>query len=232
MTPQQAQQVIDEIVGRIFGYKNPFTLEQFQQKFAFDVRLPSQVTDATTGEITWAQSVNPSKFIKMDNAWKQFEENDGLLPQVQLNSIEDILTAWSKVNLTATERQLDSINVSQSDNIYSCDGVYRSVDCHDSKNIVFCDSANDSEYTAASQRSHTLTYAMRIEDSNTTSNSFAVSWSKNITNSFFIHDCGDMQDSMFCSHITNKRFCIANMQYSEQEYMRLRDIVVRWILTQ
>lgn len=232
MDSQQAQAVIDTIIGEIFGFKNPFTLEQFQQKFAFDVRLPSQVTDATTGEITWAQSVNPSKFITMEHAWKMFEENDGLYPPQQLNGIEDVLAAWGRVNLTATERKLESINVFGSDNIYNCENVYRSQDCHKSKNIVFCDGTNDSEYTAASQRSHTLAYSMRVEDSNTTSRSFAVSWSKNITNCFFIHDCGDMQDSMFCSHITNKRFCIANMQYDEAEYRRIRDMVIRWILTQ
>jgi hypothetical protein len=232
VTSQQAQEVIDTIIGQIFGFKNPYTLDQFQQKFAFDVRLPSQVTDATTGQITWAQSVNPNKFIKMDNAWKMFEANNGLLPTEKLTGIEDILSAWSKVNLTATERQLDSVNVSQSDNIYGCDGVYRSLDCHDSKNVVFCDAANESEYVAASQRSHTLSYVLRADDSNTSSKSFGVSWSQKVTNSFFIHDCGDIQDSMFCSHITNKRFCIANMQFEEAEYMRLRDIVVRWILTQ
>lgn len=232
MTDASAKEAIDAIIGQIFGYKNPFTLEQVQQKFAFDVRLPSQVSDATTGEITWAQSVNPSKFIKMKNAWKAFEVNDGLMPKTQLNSIEDILAAWSKVNLTATERQLDSINVSQSDNIYGCEDIYRSQDCHKSKKLLFCDGVSGSEYVAASQRSHTLMYTMRAEDSHTTSNSFAVSWSGNITNSFFIHDCKDMQDSMFCSHITNKRFCIANMQFDEAEYMRLREIVLRWILTQ
>ena len=232
MTPQKAQEVIDTIIGQIFGYKNPFTLDQFQQKFAFDVRLPSQVSDSTTGEITWAQSVNPSKFIKMENAWKMFEANDGLSPTQQLNSIEDVLGAWGKVNLTATERYLDSINISQSDNIYSCDSVYRSQDCHKSINVVFSDCAIDSEYVGAVQRSHTLTYSLRVEDSNTTSNSFAISWSGNITNSFFIHDCKDMQDSMFCSHISGKRFCIANMQYEEADYLRIKDIVTRWILTQ
>ncbi len=232
MTSNEAQTVIDTIIEQIFGFKNPYTLEQFQQKFAFDVRLPSQVTDATTGEISWAQSVNPSKFIKMDNAWKMFEANDGLLPAQQLMGIDDILSAWGKVNLTASERYLDSLNVSQSDNIYTCENVYRSIDCHRSKHIVFCDCAIDSEYVAAVQRSHTLSYALRIEDSHSTSKSFAVSWSNNVTNSFFIHDCKDMMDSMFCSHITNKRFCIANMQFEETEYMRLRDIVARWILTQ
>lgn len=232
MTPTQAQEIIDTIVGQVFGFKNPYTLDQFQQKFAFDVRLPSQVTDATTGKVTWAQSTNPNKFITMDNAWAMFEQNDGLLPAVQLNSIEDILAAWGKVNLTATERYLDSVNVAQSDGVYGSDGVYRSQDVHDSKNVLFSDGATNCESVAAIQRSHTLTYSLRIEDSNTSSNCFAVSWSKNITNSYFIHDCGDMQDSMFCSHITNKRFCIANMQYEEAEYRRLRDIVARWILTQ
>ena len=232
MTPQQAQEVIDTIIGQVFGYKNPFTLDQFQQKFAFDVRLPSQVTDATTGALTWAQSTNPHKFITMENAWARFEENDGLLPTQPIQSIEDVLAAWSKVNLTATERYLDSINVSQSDNIYSCDGIYRSQDCHTSKKVLFSDGAIDCEYSAAVQRSHTLTYSLRVEDSNTTSNSFAISWSGNVTNSFFIHDCKDMQDSMFCSHISGKRFCIANMQYEEAEYMRIRDMVARWILTQ
>lgn len=232
MTDQQAKEALDAIVGQIFGYKNPYSLEQFQQKFAFDVRLPSQVTDSTTGEITWAQSTNPVKFIKMENAWKMFEANNGLLTSQPLNTIEDILGAWSKVNLTATERHLDSTNVSQSDNVYGCDGIYRSQDVHDSKKLLFCDGVLRSELTAASQRSHALTYCLRAEDSKESSNSFAVSWSGKVTNSFFIHDCSNISDSMFCSHITNKRFCIANMQYEEAEYMRLRDIVARWILTQ
>jgi hypothetical protein len=40
-----------------------------------------------------------------------------------------------------------------------------------------------------------------------------------------------MQDSMFCTNMKGGRFCIANMQFDEAEYRRLRDEVVRWILT-
>ena len=58
-----------------------------------------------------------------------------------------------------------------------------------------------------------------------------MSWSGNLTNCLFMHDTGDMQDSMFCTNIKGKRFCIANMQYDEAEYRRVRDFVVRWILT-
>lgn len=39
-----------------------------------------------------------------------------------------------------------------------------------------------------------------------------------------------MQDSMFCSHMNSKRFCIANMQFEEAEYKQIRDMVVRWVL--
>lgn len=36
---------------------------------------------------------------------------------------------------------------------------------------------------------------------------------------------------MFCTNLSGKRFCIANMQFEEAEYRRLRDIVVQWVLT-
>ena len=52
--------------------------------------------------------------------------------------------------------------------------------------------------------------------------------------SFFpnkFHYCYDISDCMFCSHISGKRFCIANMQFSEEEYKRLKELVIRWVLT-
>lgn len=37
MNAQEAKVIVDKIVGQVFGYQNPLTLEQFMQKFAFDV---------------------------------------------------------------------------------------------------------------------------------------------------------------------------------------------------
>jgi len=230
MDTKIAQATLDKIIGQIFGYQNPFTLEQFQAKYAFDVRLPQQVTDSTTGEITWSQSPNPSKFITVSNTWKM-EEFWEKRPKRELKSIEDIIAAWNEINLTATERYLDSINVAESDNIYSSENVYRSQDIHGSKNVLFGDGVIDSEFVVAGQRSNTLSYCARVEDSTSCSNSFSVIWSKKIVNSFFIEDCGDMYECMFCSHTSNKKFCIANMQFEEAEYRVLKDMVIRWILT-
>ena len=63
MNSREAQAILDKVIGQVLGYKNPFSLEQFMQKYAFDVRLPQRVFDSTTSEPTWTQAVNPTKFI-------------------------------------------------------------------------------------------------------------------------------------------------------------------------
>lgn len=226
-----AKQILDKVIGQVFGFQNPLTLEQTMQKFAFDIRLPQQVYDSTTNQPTWAQSVNPTKFITMDNANSRSTVDDWLVPKRALNSLEDVLAAWGETNFMATERQLESANVSESDNIYNSENVYRSLDVHFSKNVLFCDSTRQSEYLVACQRSNTLSFCIRTEDSKACSNSFNVIWSNKVANSFFIQDCFDLIDCMFCSHIASKQFCIANMQYEEAEYRKIKDLVVRWILS-
>lgn len=231
MDATAAKQILDKVIGQVFGYQNPLTLEQAIQKFAFDVRLPQQVYDSTTNEPTWAQSTNPSKFITMENAHNRSGVDDWLIPKRPLSSVQDILAAWAETNFMATERQLESSDIAESDNVYNSQNVYRSVDITQSKNVLFSDAANKSEFVVACQRSNALSFCIRTEDSKECSNSFNVIWSAKVANCFFVQDCYDLVDCMFCSHITSKQYCIANMQYDEAEYKRLKDLVVRWILT-
>lgn len=230
MTPQLAQEILDKIVGQVFGYKNPFTLEQFMQKYAFDVRLPMQVNDSTTGEITWASSTNPTKFMTMANARKRSEQQD-LLPTRPLPDIQSILTAWNETNYMSTERQIESINVAESDDVTSSENIFRSQSIRNSKNILFSDGMFDNQFMAASQRCNNSTFSIKVDDSRNISNSFFVIWCNKVTNSFFVNDCFDMTDCMFCTNMAGKQFCVANMQYEEAEYRRIKDMVVRWILT-
>src|SRR5687768_16264534 len=103
MDANKAKLIVDKIVGQVFGFQNPLTLEQFLNKFAFDVRLPQQVFDATTNQPTWAQSTNPTKFITMQNAWSRGDTGGWDIPKRPLANLQDILTAWNEVNFTATE---------------------------------------------------------------------------------------------------------------------------------
>ncbi len=236
MTEKNAKQLLDKIVGQVFGYQNPHSLERFMTKFAFDVRLPQEVYDSFDGSKTWAQSTNPTRFVTMEHA-RNLEiagaspATDFMRPKRPLESVEDILTAWNEINYTTTERTIESLHVSESDHVTHSENVYRSQDIHHSKNILFSDGLHECESVVASQRSAKSTYCVRIEDSGGCTNSFGVSWSGNVTNCFFMHDTGDMQDSMFCTNIKGKRFCVANMQYSEEEYKKIKQVVAGWILT-
>ena len=98
------------------------------------------------------------------------------------------------------------------------------------KGFIFSDNMTNCEYMVASQGVANSAFCVRVADSGEVSNSFEVSWCGKINNCLFLHDCGDMQDSMFCTNMKGGRFCVANMQFDEAEYRRLRDEVVRWIL--
>lgn len=231
MDSTKAKEILDKVVGSVFGYQNPLTLEQALQKFAFDLRLPQQVYDSTDNHPTWALSVNPSKFITQKNRDKMFQDSEWMIPKRELNSLEDIMAVWKETNYTLTERQNDCINVVESDGVLNSENVYRSCDLRNSKNVIFTEGGQDLEYVVAGSRSQTSTYCVRVEDSQLCSNSFNVIWSAKVTNSFFIQDCYDVMDCMFCSHISGKRFCIANMQFDEAEYNRLKKLVTYWVLT-
>ena len=231
MNATVAKEILDKIMGAVFGYQNPLTLEQAMEKFAFDLNLPQPVYDSYTNEPTWASSLNPSRFIALDNMRKVNEQNEWMIPKEPLHSIEDVLVAWSKTNYTTTERQIESVNVAESDSIDHSENVYRSALIRRSKNVLFSRGCVDSEYIVGSSESKTTSFSIRVEDSQLVSNSFNVIWSAKVSNSFFIQDCYDVMDCMFCSHIAGKRFCIANMQFTEEEYNKIKQDVIRWVLT-
>ncbi len=231
MNADIAKQILDKIVGQIFGYQNPWTLEQFAQKFAFDARLPSQVFDATTNEPGWVQSTNPAKFMTLENIRKRAEVDDFMLPKQEINSMSDLLALWSQTNFTPTDRAIDSINVAESDNVIGSENVYRCVEAIRSKNVVYCESPVECEFMAGVIRTQRSSFCIRTEDSQNCANSFSVSWSNKVTNSMFINDCFDVSDCLFCSHISGKQYCIANMQFTKEEYEKIRLEVIKWVFS-
>ena len=113
MDIQIAKTIVDKVIGQVFGYQNPLSMEQVLAKFAFDISLPQQVYDSTTNQPTWASSANPAKFITFDNSMAMPPE-EWQKPKRPINSIQDILNYWSETNYMATERYLDTINLAES----------------------------------------------------------------------------------------------------------------------
>lgn len=230
MNEKQCKSVIDEIFLEIFNQKCPLNIEEVLSEFAFDIKLPNKVIDAVTGVETWASSVNSNKYITQENMEKYDDYKGWMRPKKEITSLDEIIKLWNKINYTTTERNYDSINVSKSDTIYSCENVYRSQDCRKSKNVIFTDGCGDSEYIIACQRSSNCSYCIRVDDSNSCSNSYNVICSAKISNSFFIQDANSLHECMFCSHISNRRYCIANMQFEKEEYFEIKREIINWIL--
>jgi hypothetical protein len=231
MNEEKVLEIINKIFKGVFNENNSFSLDNLLERYAFDIKLPKQVYDSTTNEITWADSINSGRYITNNNMELRDKESGWMLPKQNINNLEELISIWNTINLTTTERVYDSINVVKSDTIYRCENVYQSTDCRDSKNIIYSDSCSNSDFILASQRSDTCNFCIRCDDSKDCSNSYNVICSSKISNSLFIQDCFDLYECMFCSHIASKRFCIANMQFDEKEYYDIKKLIIEWILT-
>ena len=230
MNDTKALEIINKIFNNVLNKDNIYNLDELLEKYAFDVKLPKQVNDSVTNEITWADSINSGKFITNKNMELKESKNGWMLPKKEINNLQELIDIWNTVNFTTTERVYDSIDVVKSDTIYRCENVYRCSDCNDSKNIVYCDSCADSNFLLASQRSTSSNFCIRCDDSKDCSNSYNVICSNKVKNSYFIQDCFDLYECMFCSHIASKRYCIANMQFEEHEYYEIKELIIEWIL--
>ena len=230
MDQAAAKVILDSIVGQVFGYQNPLTLDEAMMKFAFDVRLPQQVYDAKTSKPTWVAALSQNQFLTPQTVQAEFAQNGGIKPPREMKTLEDVVAAWGDINYSMSERQINSTNVCESDGVYNSQNVYRSIDVRKSHDVLFSDGVDASEFIVAGQTSRSSKYCIRLEDSKHCENSFNVNWSSKITNSMFIQDCFDLSDCMFCTHLASKQFCIANIQLEEAEYRELKTKIVQWVL--
>ena len=221
----------NKIFKTIFGKECPYNLGEILNKFAFDVKLPQKVHDSTTGESTWTQSINSSRFIKQVNMEAYDEKYGWIQPKKEVQDLNELLKQWKRINYTTTERVYDCINVSESDPLYRCENVFRSTDLRNCKNAIFSDGSGDCESIIACQRTSNSAFCIRVDDSNNCTNSYNVICSNKISNSFFIQDANNLNECMFCSHMSNKRYYIANMPFEAEEYFAIKAEIIKWILS-
>ena len=216
-----AQQTARKIIKNVFQIDYDISLDEIEQKFAFDLGLPNQFRDDTTGEAAWSIVNGAKRYITLENMLKHDEQTSWMRAKRDFHSIDEIIAAWEEVNYMTSNRLSDTINSSKCDTVYRSEYIYQSTNCFNGKYFLYCNTCSDSEYLIASRRSANSNFCIRLDDSINSSNCFSVNYSNKIINSFFIQDCFDLQDCMFCSHLSSCRFCIANMQFEEAEYREI-----------
>ena len=56
MNDENALEIVNKIFKAVFDQGNTSSLDEILEKYAFDVKLPKQVNDSLTNEITWAEN--------------------------------------------------------------------------------------------------------------------------------------------------------------------------------
>lgn len=223
--------IANEVFRAVFGRDNPYTLDQLKEKFASDIQLPVAVHDDTTGELTYTAMPNAEKYITNFNICNRESADAWMLPPRPMKGIKDILARWQEINYTTTERVFNSDRVYCSDPIYESSDVYLSTNCSRSQKILYCDGSFEANCAIACQRSGNVSYCIRADDSNSCSNSYSVVCSEKISNSLFIEDASTLHECIFCSHISNHEYCIANTQFDKETYYKIKEQIIDWLLS-
>lgn len=229
MQKQDFEKTLNWILEEIFGFPLNMTLDEAREKLAFDIDLPKRATDAGTGKPLWVID-HGKQFISEESVMERIKEDDYMFKRRGIPDIHDIIKRWKTINAMLGEKIIDSDNVLESDNIFQSSAVFRSGYIFESKHILFSYALEKSEYVAASKQNSAIQFSARIFSSETCVNSFEVFYSSQVRNSLFIHNSADLSDCLFCSNLRSKRFCIANTQYEESEYKKMKPAILKEIV--
>jgi hypothetical protein len=231
MNPTQALETANMIFKDVLGRPSPFTLEEMERFLTQGIHLPTKTACALTGQETYVYDLQPEQLPVSEEGYRAQSRIDNWIKEKQpLNTMEDVFNAWRDVRYMNGDKHIDSQNITQSDSILTSSNVYRSALITSSKSILFSEHNSFSNYLLASRGNNACNFGIRIFDSQYCSSSFEVRWSNKVSRSFFINDCLDLYECLFCYGIRSKKFCIANRQYEEGEYRKIKAMVIDWIL--
>jgi hypothetical protein len=230
MDTNKAKQISDYIFKDIFGILNSYSLDTLKQKFAIDIPAAAKVKCALTGSDTWSFSSEGNRVASQQGIAERFKKDEWMRKKRRIDSIKDVLKAWKEIQYITGEKYISSKEISESDGVYNSNSVYHSISIFDSKNIIFCYKIFDSNYMLASRDNSSCTLGLRMKECLYCSSCFEASWSHKASKSMFIHDCFNVYECLFCSHLRSKKYCVTNMQFEKEEYFKIKSLVIKWIL--
>lgn len=230
MDDAKAKKICDYVFKDVFGRENPFYLDEIKKRFAFDIPLPRKVKCALSGKDTWTLLGEGDKIASQQAIIDQFKKDEWAKKKRPIDSIKDIFKYWNEINYTTGEKYINSKNIVNSEGIYGSLDVYNSNSVFNSKNIVFCQNIDDCNYGVALRNNASCVLGIRTRESKNCSSGFEVSWSEKVSKCMYVHDCVDLYECLFCSHIRSRKYCITNMQFGKEEYFRIKKMVIDWVL--
>ncbi len=208
----------------IFGKETKMTLEEASKAFAYDISLPKPKKTASGNTV---YSIGDyKKYVRDDEiANTEAQPSSG-----QIKSVTDIKKLYGEINTFLGSKSINSKEVEQSDNVLGSMNVFRCYNVGSCKNVGFSANLTGCEYTFGSVWNDDCSFCLRVQDSKLCSNCYECSWSGKCANCLYCHNCFDLRDCMFCFHLASKQYCIANRQYTKEEYFEAKKLVVEYLL--
>jgi len=223
-------EAINYVFKDVFGVNNPFTLEEIERRFCYDIPLPVPVQSASSGEETWIYPLENKNVLSTKDQNQLGKTHDWVFPKQPIHSMKDLFKYWDKVNYHTGEKITNSTDILKSDSITNSTNIYRGNFIFNSQNIAFGYNNFDCSYLVASRGNNSCSLGIRLKESIYSSSTFEVNYSNKITRSMFIYNSFNLFECMFCFNMASKQYCIANMQYEKDEYFVIKKMVINWIL--
>ncbi len=233
MNDELALQMCNLISKDVFGRDLGLSLDAIQQKLTAGIALPALMECVRTHVPVYIYDPQPKQQVISEAAFiEQAQKDDWMMPKRELNTIDDFLAAWQAANFMKGDKANESQDVAKSDSVISSQGVYMSTLISSSKNILFSHGNYFSNYLLACRGNSSCNFGIRIFDSIYCSSSYEVRWSNKVSKSMFINDSLDLYECIACFGLRSKKYCIANIQYEKEEYLKIKAMIIDWIFAQ
>ena len=230
MTNSQALKLFNQTWQTIFNLPSPFTsLDQIKNQLATHIPLPTPVItiDHTTAYTTPTYFHTPSIFVDFATLNPTTPQS----PPSILPSPDSLIQHWLKNYHYVVNKNINSVHVTASDNVYKSRQVYNSCYIFNSQDILFCRQIGSSQKLIASYNNDTCTNSIRLSDSLNCSYCFNVSWSNKVSRCLFVHNGYNLFECLFCFNLYSKKYCIANIQFTPEQYYTLKNQILQKLAT-
>lgn len=225
-----AEEIAQKVYDHIFGaFLQPTNGLQFFKNNIDNFYTPHKVKSALTGKTLYTSLLTNNRYISQEESREQAAKHDWIYKKRDIKSLSDLQSMLSNFEFIQTDRVNSSVNVERSDDIVQCQNIFDSVNFINSENIAHCNWGWASEYLVGCTRSGDSTLCAGMTEGVMSSGCFQVYASYKVTNSMYIKNCYDMYECMWCAHLSGKKYCIANMQFSKEEYFKLKQKILNWL---
>lgn len=205
-----------------------FTVDTFKRDFCSDLPLPL-FQDCEVKKQPLAVSRPFSRVVSQNEIEKMPAEYQETLQGVLQPVANILLDAQSRIVFSGGNTY-DSAQVEGSDNIYRSTNIYYSRAIHDSRKVAFCTNSVGLENCAACDNTGYSQFVIRAIDSINCSRCIEVYQSGKCSNSMFLSNCYDVHESILCTNLRSKRYCIGNRQYSNSDFKQIKDELINELI--